>query len=210
MSETTRALIRDEVSEKILHTAAQIASEEGAHRVNVRKIIERLGVTNRVFYNRFHNVDEVLRAVYEDAVMKMRVRFYPESCHTRADFYRYATDIASEVLVHTYEVKMYFSQYVFEHAALTESNRIWWMREIQAILDRAKELGVLKNLDTEILSYSIWCFCRGCNVDALTRKLSKEEAVRYFRYGFQRFLDGIVREPLEPIDADSRTEHNAP
>ena len=69
MAEPHTGLIRDEISEKIIGIAADLAREEGAHRVNVRKIITRLGVTNRVFYNRFKNCDEVLRIVYSRAVV---------------------------------------------------------------------------------------------------------------------------------------------
>ena len=193
MSEKTQAMISDEISEEIIRITAQIAKEEGAHNVNVRKIIGRLGVTNRVFYNRFHNADEVLRIVYENAVVRMRDSFRSDYCSS-ADFFEYAMDIAVKVLINTYDVKMNFSYYMFEHDSLTEHNRIWWMEQIKEALDRAKAQKIIKDLDTEMLSYSLWCFCRGYNVDAVTRRLSKEDAVKYFRFAFTCFLNGIRSE----------------
>ena len=56
-------LIHDAMSETIVQTAAALALNEGAGAVTVRKIIRTLGVTNRVFYNRFHNAEEVLWSV---------------------------------------------------------------------------------------------------------------------------------------------------
>ena len=107
MAARTQGLISDAVSDEIIRITAEIAKEEGAHNVNVRKIISRLGVTNRVFYNRFHNADEVLRIVYQNAVIRMRDSFHSDYCSS-ADFFEYAMDIAVKVLVNTYDVKMNF------------------------------------------------------------------------------------------------------
>lgn len=45
-------LIFDEMSETIIATAAKLASESGTETINVRRILQELGITNRVFYNR--------------------------------------------------------------------------------------------------------------------------------------------------------------
>ena len=60
MAEKEENLICDEMSEKIIDAAQSIASAEGIHEINVRKILKKLNITNRVFYNRFHNIGEVL------------------------------------------------------------------------------------------------------------------------------------------------------
>ena len=56
-------------------------------------------------------------------------------------------------------------------------------------------MNVLRDVDTEIMSYAIWCFIRGYNADALGRKLPLETAVRNFRYSFGVLLDGMRAEP---------------
>ena len=48
-----------------------MATMDGAHTVTVSRILSELGITNRVFYNRFHNIDEVLEIVYKNSVFKM-------------------------------------------------------------------------------------------------------------------------------------------
>ncbi len=183
--------IRDEISEKIIEIAARIAKNEGAHKVNVRKIITELGVTNRVFYNRFRNCDEVLRIVYRNAVEQMRICVKPDY-HDKQSFVDFCLETAVSVLLQTYDVKMQFSRYMFEHDSLTESNRRWWADGIRTHYDYALAHGYVKDVDPDALCYAIWCFCRGYYVDAVTRALPKEDAVRYFRFGFRCFLDGVL------------------
>ena len=65
-------LISDEMSEKILEAAENIVMTCGAGTLKVRKILTTLNITNRVFYNRFHNIDEVLAIVYENTTLKIR------------------------------------------------------------------------------------------------------------------------------------------
>jgi AcrR family transcriptional regulator len=72
-----KALIFDAMSETIIATAAKMATEHGAESVNVRMILQELEITNRVFYNRFHNVDEVLKIVYERLVLQIRQALFP-------------------------------------------------------------------------------------------------------------------------------------
>ena len=51
--------------------------------------------------------------------------------------------------------------------------------------------GYIKPLDTEAMSYAIWCFIRGYNADALGRGMPKDEAVKNFRYSFAILLNGM-------------------
>ena len=183
--------IRDDISEQIVEIVSRIAEEEGAHKVTVKKIISELGVTNRVFYNRFANIDEVLRIVYRNAVVHMRENIKPEF-HDRASFEQFCIDTAVDVLMQTYDVKMQFRRYVFEHDSLTEENRIWWYDKIKKYYAYALEQGFAKPVDADALCYAIWCFCRGYYADAVSRQLSREEAVRYFTFGFTCLLNGVV------------------
>ncbi len=183
--------IRDDISDQIVEIVARIAAEEGAHKVTVKKIITELGVTNRVFYNRFANIDEVLRIVYRNAVVSMRENIKPEF-HDRASFEQFCIDTAVDVLMQTYDVKMQFRRYVFEHDSLTEENRVWWYEKIRKYYYYALEQGFAKQVDADALCYAIWCFCRGYYADAVSRQLSREEAVRYFTFGFTCLLNGVV------------------
>lgn len=183
-------LISDEISEEIIKITERMATENGAHTVTVSKILSELGYTNRVFYNRFHNIDEVLEIVYKNAVVKMHESLKSEY-DIKKDFFEYVTDVAVDVLINTYDIKMQFSRYMFEHDSLTEHNRIWWTNEIKKLIEYASSNHIIKDVNAEILSYYIWCFCRGYNADAVSRKLSKEDAVKYFKIGFGYFLDGL-------------------
>lgn len=190
MPNANKELISDEMSDKIIKLAEKIAIAEGAHTISVRRILSELKITNRVFYNRFKNIGEVLEKVYTNAVFKMhesiKIKYDPNK-----DFFEYVMDVAVKVLIDTYDVKMHFSRFMFEHDSLTQTNCRWWTEEIKKIIEYAKEKKLIKDVDSDMLSYSIWCFCRGYNVDAVGRKMPKEEAVRYFKFGFGCLLDAI-------------------
>ena len=189
MAEETKR-IHDEMSLRILEAAERLATEEGAQAVTVRKIITALGVTGRVFYNRFHNVEEVLDGIYRSTVLKIResitARFDPEK-----EFFSQVIDIVADTLILSYEAKRRFNQYVFENESILQENYDWWMGENRGLITFAKERRLIRDVDTDAVSYSIWCFCRGFNADAVGRGLPKDEAVQKFRCGFGIFLDGL-------------------
>lgn len=183
-------LIHDEMSQKIIDTAEQIAVRDGADSVTVRKVLQALKITNRVFYNRFRNIDEVLSVVYRNTVLKIResifVKFDPEK-----DFFEQVTDIVANTLVMSYENKMNLNQFVFETDSASDNNYEWWKEQIKKIIEFAKIRGFVKNVDSDIMSYSIWCFIRGYNADALGRKVPRDVAVKNFKYSFRILLDGM-------------------
>lgn len=190
MTQKKPDLIYDEVSEEIVSVAESLAREQGVKNITVRQILTHMGVTNRVFYNRFRNLDEVLEIIYRKAVVKMR-----ESLSSQYDietqFYEYVMDVAVRVLVKTYEVKSQFSQYMFEFDSQNDSNRIWWTDRIKEIIEVAIRTNQLRKVDSEKLSYAIWCFLRGYNADAVRRKLSVDEAVESFRFGLNCLFEGL-------------------
>ena len=106
-------LIEDEMSEQIVAVAEQIAMTSGAHVVNVRKILQELGITNRVFYNRFRNVEDVLNIVYQKVSSQIRENISWESDDCE-EFFRRVTDMVVNTLINSYELKKQFNQYIFE------------------------------------------------------------------------------------------------
>lgn len=184
------ALISDEMSVRIVETAEQIAKESGAHTITVRKILQALGITNRVFYNRFHNVEDVMDAVYERMSLCVRediLSAYDES----KDFFAYVMDVVERSLLISYDTKRRLNQFAFENDSLSNANYTWWTGEIKRLIDYAKARGLIRDVDSDVMSYSIWCFCRGYNADAVGRGLPREEAAKQFRYSFGFLLDGL-------------------
>ena len=183
-------LISDETSIKIIETAERIATLEGTDKITVRSILQAMGITNRVFYNRFHNIDEVLNIVYENAVKKIRSSVSP-NFDPDGDFFEQIINIVANTLILSYETKMNFNAYIFENDSTSSINYEWWKSEIKHLIELGKAKGALRDVDSEIMSYSIWCFIRGYNADAIARKLPRDEAVKNFKYSFGILLDGM-------------------
>lgn len=183
-------LIYDEMSEQIIEATERLTLVEKAHDINVRKILKHLDITNRVFYNRFHNIQEVLDIISERSILKVResLKFHFDE---EKDFFEQIMDEVEKTLIISYETRMNFTHYVFENDSVTDSNYQWWIEEIKKILNYAIEKGHIKKVDTDMTSYAIWCFIRGFNADAIGRKLSLNEAIKRYRYGFKFILDGL-------------------
>lgn len=185
-------MISDEMSEEIIAVASRLATAEGAHRLTVRKILREMDISNRVFYNRFHNIDEVLEIVYTNNIVQMR-GCLADGYDDKKDFFEYVLDVLTQVLESTYDMREQFSQYVFEKDSINDSNYKWWMGEIEKLIEYAKSKGIIKDVDSKVLSYSIWCFARGFNADAICRRFTKEDAIDYFRYGMGFFFEGLKK-----------------
>lgn len=192
MANKENGLIVDEMSDKIINTAERIVMSCGANSLTVRKVLQELNITNRVFYNRFHNINHVLEIVYKNTILEMRKSIGIEM-DSEKDFFEYVMDIVVKSLILSYDIKMQFNQYVFESDSLSDGNYEWWTTEIKRLMDYAIEKGYIKNVDSDVLSYSLWCFCRGYNADAVGRNIPREEAVKNFRYSFGFILEGLKK-----------------
>ena len=185
-------LIRDEMSNRIVETVEEIASNDGTKGLTVGKILKKLGITNRVFYNRFHNIGEVLEIVYKKTVQKARDRIM-KSSDRKKDYFEYIFDLVESVIVNSYDTRRQMSSFVFETDSAETENREWWVGEIRSIIEYGIEMGYFKKLDATLLSESVWSFIRGYNVDALGRNIPKEDAVKNLRYSFSFLINGMKK-----------------
>ena len=190
MTKANDKRIRDEMSEKIIETAERLATENGAERLTVRKILVALSITGRVFYNRFHDVDEVLSIAYRNTAKKIRDGI-SISLDPKKDFFDQVTDIVAGTLRLSYENKKSFSRYVFESDSSSEENYTWWKERIMDLIAYGRKNGHLRDVDPDITSYAVWCFIRGYNADALDRGLPMEKAISDFKYSFRILLEGM-------------------
>ena len=191
MTGNSDILIQDKVSAQIINAARELVTLHGTDYVTVSDILRKLNITNRVFYNRFHNIEEVFKILYQEMIYTIR-QSLKEGGEDKDNFFERVQNIAVQTLIFSYEKKKSFSRYVFEADSSSDTNFIWWSNEIQKLISQGKRQGLLRgDLDNESISYSIWCFIRGFNADALARNLSRSEALRHFNLGFETFLRGM-------------------
>ena len=132
----------------------------------------------------------MLEIVYSNTVLKIRESIISKFDVNR-DFFEQVIDIVANTLIMSYENKMNLNQYVFESDSASDINYEWWKSEIKNLIEYGKANGHIKDIDTDVMSYAIWCFIRGYNADAVGRKLPRDEAVRNFKYSFGILLDGM-------------------
>ncbi len=185
--------LEDELTDQIIDVATDIAYSDGVAHISVKRIISEMGVSNRVFYNRFRNIQDVLDIVYHRIVGQIRECINTEYDESH-DYYEYLLNICVAVLKSTYENKLHFSQYMFEYDSYSDSNRNWWIEHIKPLIQYGIDNGLLKNLNTTYISYSVWCFCRGFNADAIGAGLTLEQAIESFKLGLSCLIDGMKPE----------------
>ena len=191
MSYSQGTKLQDKISQDIITCVGKMVYKEGSSGISVRSVLKELNITNRVFYNRFKNIDEVLHIISQKIVKEMRQSIltpYDE----KHNYHQYIINIATNVLIKTYEVKNNFSDYMFISDVLNKVNKEWWVEHIVVILNYGVKNGFLKPVNTEDISYAIWCFCRGFNVDAIKGKLDLKEALKIFKVAFTAFIDGLT------------------
>lgn len=184
--------INDDISLKIIDTAMEIASREGIASLTVSKIINTMGVTNRVFYNRFKGVPDVITEVYYKVVSKLRSCF-DTPYDKKQDLCEYIMNLAVSVLEKTYETKLHFAGYLYNYDAFLEENREWWISHMIPLIEYGIKEGIFEETDSRLLAYSVWCYCRGFNASAIGNNLSKDEAIKAFKLGFRCFMDGAKK-----------------
>ncbi|MBE6591554.1 MAG: TetR/AcrR family transcriptional regulator [Ruminococcaceae bacterium] len=185
--------INDQMSETIIQCTKELALKHGAAALNVRSVLHSLKITNRVFYNRFSNINEVLDIVYNRMVVAMREGLSLE-LDPKKDFFEQVKELVVSTLISSYQLKMKFSSYIFESDSQSEENYLWWTKRIAGLIRCGKERGILGDVDENRTAYAVWCFIRGYNADALTRGIPLEQAIDDFKYSFGIFLNGMRKE----------------
>ena len=183
--------LQDDISKKIIDTVTKMVYDGGASKINVQAVLKKLKITNRVFYNRFKNIDEVLLCVSQNLVKKMH-QCILRPIDKEKNFHKHLTDIASDVFIKTYEIKKDFSDYMFMNDIVNESNKLWWIDHMIPILEYGIKEKFLKPMDVRAMSYAIWCFCRGFNVDAIKSRLELKEALKTFQTAFDFLIEGMT------------------
>ena len=186
-----KKIIKDDISNKIIETAAFIIQTEGITAINVSKIIQKLEVSNRVFYNRFNNLEEVLNEVYNNVVIQIREKLNPQY-DGKQNFFEYVLNLVENSLILSYELKQQLNLYIFGNDTISQSNYEWYIDRIKNLVDYAKEQKLIMDVDSDVISYTIWCAIRGYNADAVTR-MEQDEAIEKIRYSFGLLLGALKK-----------------
>ncbi len=183
--------IVDNISEDIVNKLTEMIYSKGMNNVTVKDILKEMDMTNRVFYNRFQNIEEVFGIVHQRLIDKTRKCIAEAKYDGKSDYCEFLTSIAMSVIEQTYENKLYFSGYTYENGDVNNSNRKWWIEKISELIRYGIDIGVFKETDAHMISYAIWCYCRSFNSYSVGDNLSIDEALLAFKMGFECIMRGL-------------------
>lgn len=187
--------IKDKTAKSILRTAVIIAQREGLEQLSVKRILSEMKISNRVFYNRFRNIDDVIEVMYCEFVGFLREKISLEYFSDTEHYYDTMLDLATDVVKKMYGNDIHFRLRLLSYETSKENNRAWWLNQIQEILRDGIKRGLLKPMDEYAVSCGIWCFCLGFHKEALGSQISEEQAISAFRQSFSCLIDGIKASP---------------
>lgn len=189
--EENKKVIKDQMACKIVDAAEKIINEKGIEYLTVSKILRELEITNRVFYNRFHNIQEVLIEIYKKILIQKR-ELISIVYDGKTDFFEYVTNLATSFLELAFDLQKRFNFFIFGSDIFTNENYEWYINKIKELIKIGRDNDLLKDFDDEAMSYYIWCSCRGINTDIVTR-VEKEKAIEMFKSSFKYLLEGIKK-----------------
>ena len=88
------------------------------------------------------------------------------------------------------KVKLPPNLLIFGTDSYSQHNYEWYIERIKKLVNYAKEKDLIVEVDSDVISYTLWCAIRGYNADAVVR-MEKDEAIKKIRYSFNLLLKGI-------------------
>lgn len=183
--------IEDETTKEIIHTAKKIAQKEGLEQLSVKRILAEMKVSNRVFYNRFRNIEDVIELLYEQAVNSLREIIDLSLLEKDELYYETLENLAVNVVRCLYQNNIHFRARLLSYETSKDNNRNWWIEQIQTILCDGVTRGLLKPMDELGTARGIWCLCLGFHKEALGKSVPEQEAIASFRTFFTIFIEGM-------------------
>ncbi len=188
--------IVDNISEEIINKFTDMIYTKGVNNVTVKDILKEMDMTNRVFYNRFQNIEEVFSIVRQRLMDRTRKCIDEAKYDGKSDYCDYLTSIAISVIEQTYENKVYFSGYTYENDELNNSYRQWWIEKITELIRYGIDIGVFRDVNVNLMSYSVWCYCRSFNSCSVGDNLSTQDALLAFKMGFECLMRGLKSDKI--------------
>lgn len=185
--------LEDETTKQIIAAATGIAQREGIEQLSVKGILAEMGVSNRVFYNRFRNIDDIIQILYNELVQEIRASLKSVREEGR-DYYSYLLELAVAVVRKIYQNNLHFRKHLLSYHASNDSNRNWWLTQIQTILQDGINRGLLRKMNITAVSYGVYCFCLGFHKEAVGEALEGEQAIGAFSQSFALLIEGMKPE----------------
>ena len=146
-------LIQDALCEQIVSAAERLAQGKDPGKLTVRDILKEMGITNRVFYNRFHSIEEVLSILYARSVSAVRKSLSIPWDGTTG-FEDHVRAVAVRTLELTYDSRGNLCRYVF-----AVSYSIWCF--IRGFAADAIARKLPRETAVNQFAYGFGCFLKG-------------------------------------------------
>lgn len=143
-----------ETRQAILDTAIKIGLEEGFDVLSVRKITDELGYSAGIVYHYFKDKQEILDTIHNEASLEIyeNVKSHIKPDRSFAKNAKVVFRVVSEITA--YEPEKFKLVLLDKYSQNSKAVNIW-IDMIRECVELGKQSGELRDIDTEIASYTL-------------------------------------------------------
>jgi AcrR family transcriptional regulator len=157
---------RGEMREKILQSAHRLFLNKGFEEISIRNIAEAIEYSPATIYLYFKDKDEIFFALHTEAFKKFN-SYLGEVATVKNPLDR-LIKLGEKYVEFTFAHPKYYNiMFIMEAPMNCDENSEDWQEGAKAhgflegIVQECKKQGHFKNLDTKILSFTIWSYMHG-------------------------------------------------
>lgn len=188
---------RVEMREKILQSAHHLFLDKGFDEISIRNIAEAIEYSPATIYLYFKDKNEIFYALHGEA-FKIFNSYLAEVAKIKNPFDR-LIKLGEKYIEFTFSNPQYYDiMFIMDAPMNCDENSEDWKEGTKAhcflegIVEECKKNGNFKNLDTKILSFTIWSYMHGMCSLALRNRMKiypEEERESIRKKSFKQFAN---------------------
>jgi AcrR family transcriptional regulator len=180
------------IRQAILDTALEIGIREGFEEISIRKIIRKMQYSTGVVYHHFKDKQEIIDAIEVTETAWLRTQI-TELLDNKKDIISEMEAVFHRIMKLAFEEPEKYNLIVLHKYSRTKTEQPIWISQLSERLKKAMEVGLIEEIDSEKVAFSIWSSFLGFNL-MISRhtNLTIEQAEEMFRVQFNIILKGIL------------------
>lgn len=193
MAREEQKMRSDGVRQAILDTALRMGLEEGFEEVSVRKIIKKMKYSTGVIYYHFKDKQEIIDAIIENETKWLHSQIR-ELLDESKDAVSNMVCVFNRVMRLAFEEPEKYNLIVLHKYSRQSPERPQWISYLSENFKRDVQNGIMKEMDTEKVAFSIWSSFLGFNLMISRQQdLNLQQAEELFQVQCEIILKGVLK-----------------